>query len=115
MCSPSCFLSDRCATKAQVHIPMSTITILGLGPGDAGLLTRAAWELLQATDLLYLRTAIHPTVAALPARIELRPFDALYESAQEFGAIYNRIADELIERALHGEAIVYAVPGHPLV
>ena len=94
---------------------MSTITILGLGPGDAGLLTRAAWELLQATDVLYLRTAVHPTVAALPARIELRPFDALYESAQEFGAIYNRIADELIERALHGEAIVYAVPGHPLV
>jgi len=93
----------------------TTITILGLGPGDATLLTRAAWELLERTDVLYLRTAIHPTVAALPARIELRPFDALYEEAADFGTIYERIAAELIERAQAGEPVVYAVPGHPLV
>jgi len=94
---------------------MPTITILGLGPGDAALLTQAAWNLLENTDVLYLRTAIHPTVAALPKRIELRPFDALYESAAEFGAIYERIAAELVERAQGGEAVIYAVPGHPLV
>ena len=94
---------------------MPTITILGLGPGDAALLTRAAWDLLQATDVLYLRTAVHPTVASLPARIELRPFDALYEAAEDFGAIYDRIAAALIERASGGEQVVYAVPGHPLV
>src|SRR5437773_11778755 len=94
---------------------MPTITILGLGPGDAALLTRAAWDLLQATDVLYLRTAIHPTVASLPARIELRPFDALYESAHDFGAIYNQIAATLIERAHGGEEVIYAVPRHPLV
>jgi tetrapyrrole methylase family protein/MazG family protein len=94
---------------------MPTITILGLGPGDATLLTRAAWELLEHTDVLYLRTAIHPTVAGLPARIELRSFDALYEEAADFGAIYERIAAELIERAQSGEPVVYAVPGHPLV
>jgi tetrapyrrole methylase family protein/MazG family protein len=94
---------------------VSTITILGLGPGDATLLTRAAWELLERTDVLYLRTAIHPTVAALPARIELRSFDALYEEAADFGAIYEHIAAELIERAQSGEPVVYAVPGHPLV
>jgi tetrapyrrole methylase family protein/MazG family protein len=93
----------------------STITILGLGPGDAALLTRAAWELLERTEVLYLRTAIHPTVAALPPTIELRPFDTLYESAADFGAIYQQIAAELVERALAGEAVVYAVPGHPLV
>jgi tetrapyrrole methylase family protein / MazG family protein len=94
---------------------MSTITILGLGPGDAALLTRAAWELIERTEVLYLRTAIHPTVAALPASIELRPFDALYESAANFDAVYEQIAAELVERALAGEAVVYAVPGHPLV
>ncbi|MFL5801152.1 MAG: nucleoside triphosphate pyrophosphohydrolase [Roseiflexaceae bacterium] len=94
---------------------MSTITILGLGPGDAALLTRAAWDLLERTEVLYLRTAIHPTVAALPPTIALRPFDALYESAADFGAVYERIAAELVERALAGEAVVYAVPGHPLV
>jgi tetrapyrrole methylase family protein/MazG family protein len=94
---------------------MATITILGLGPGDAGLLTRQAWELLQATRVLYLRTAVHPTVAALPQHLELRAFDALYESAGAFGEIYDRIAAELVERASAGEDLVYAVPGHPLV
>jgi tetrapyrrole methylase family protein/MazG family protein len=91
------------------------ITILGLGPGDAALLTRAAWELLQATRVLYLRTAIHPTVAQLPPLIELRSFDTLYEVAGDFGTIYERIAAELVDRALQGEEVVYAVPGHPLV
>jgi tetrapyrrole methylase family protein / MazG family protein len=94
---------------------MPTITILGLGPGNAGLLTRQAWELLQATRVLYLRTAVHPTVAALPQHLELRAFDALYESAGAFGEIYDRIAAELVEQASAGEDLVYAVPGHPLV
>jgi len=94
---------------------MATITILGLGPGDAALLTRAAWELIERTEVLYLRTAVHPTVAALRPSIQLRPFDALYESAADFGAVYEQIAAELVERALAGEAVVYAVPGHPLV
>ena len=94
---------------------MATITILGLGPGDAGLLTRQAWELLERTPLLYLRTAIHPTVAALPPQIELRSFDARYEQAGAFGDVYAQIVGELIERAAGGESLVYAVPGHPLV
>ena len=94
---------------------MATITILGLGPGDAGLLTCQAWELIQATRVLYLRTAIHPTVAALPRHLELRSFDALYESAGAFGEIYDRIAADLVERARAGEDLIYAVPGHPLV
>jgi len=94
---------------------MSTITIVGLGPGDSSLLTRAAWELLQASTVVYLRTAIHPTVAELPATIELRAFDALYEAASDFGVVYERIASELIERARSGEHVVYAVPGHPLI
>ena len=72
-------------------------------------------ELLQTTEVLYLRTAVHPTVAALPPRLALRPFDALYETAEDFGAVYDRIAADLVERAQHGEEICYAVPGHPLV
>jgi tetrapyrrole methylase family protein / MazG family protein len=94
---------------------LSTITILGLGPGDAGLLTRQAWDLLQQARVLYLRTAIHPTVAELPAHLELCPFDALYEAAGVFGQVYDQIAAELVERATAGEAVLYAVPGHPLV
>ncbi len=91
------------------------ITILGLGPGDAALLTRQAWNLLQSARVLYLRTAIHPTVAELPAHLELRPFDALYESAGAFGEVYEQIAADLVARAAEGEDVLYAVPGHPLV
>jgi tetrapyrrole methylase family protein/MazG family protein len=108
-------LYNRVLQAAGEKSNMSRITILGLGPGDATLLTREAWELLQGTRTLYLRTAIHPTVAALPAAIELRPFDALYETADDFAAIYERIAAELVERARQGEEVIYAVPGHPLV
>ena len=94
---------------------MSTITILGLGPGDAALLTRQAWDLLQQARVLYLRTAIHPTVAELPQHLQLRPFDALYESAGAFGEVYDQIAADLVARAAAGEEVLYAVPGHPLV
>src|SRR5690242_11816031 len=98
-----------------MRIPLATITILGLGPGDAALLTRQAWDLLQHAQVLYLRTAIHPTVAELPAHLELRPFDELYESAGAFGEVYDQIAADLVERAAAGEDVLYAVPGHPLV
>lgn len=94
---------------------MATITIVGLGPGDAGLLTRQAWDLLQNARRLYLRTAIHPTVAALPAHLELHAFDALYEASGAFGEVYGQIVSELLERAAAGEDVVYAVPGHPLM
>lgn len=94
---------------------MSSITIVGLGPGDIGLITRAAWDLLCAADTLYLRTAVHPTVAGLPPTVKLRSFDALYEDAPAFDAVYERIAAALIERASAGEPVIYAVPGHPLI
>jgi tetrapyrrole methylase family protein / MazG family protein len=93
----------------------ATITMIGLGPGDPGHLTRRAWELLQSLELLYLRTTVHPTVASLPPSVVLRSFDALYEQSASFDEIYTTIADELIGRARRGEAVAYAVPGHPLV
>src|SRR6476661_7786155 len=98
-----------------MRFSLGIITILGLGPGDAALLTRQAWELLQRARVLYLRTAIHPTVAELPEHLELRPFDALYEAAGAFGEVYDQIAADLVGRAAAGEAVLYAVPGHPLV
>ncbi len=42
------------------------VTLLGLGPGSPGALTREAWEWLEKLDTLYLRTMSHPTVANLP-------------------------------------------------
>ncbi|HMP42738.1 MAG TPA: SAM-dependent methyltransferase, partial [Roseiflexaceae bacterium] len=91
------------------------ITILGLGPGDPALLTRGAWDALTSAVALYLRTARHPTVAALPPHVAYQSFDQLYEEADGFAAIYRRIVDTLLERAHAGDPVVYAVPGHPLV
>lgn len=93
---------------------MSTITIIGLGPGDAGLITRAAWDALQTAHILYLRTAIHPTVAALPGHLELRSFDSYYRDSSDFAAVYTAIAEQLVARAVTGEDVLYAVPGDPL-
>lgn len=94
---------------------MSSITILGLGPGDAADLTRAAWVALEQADVLYLRTAHHPTVAALPPHLRLHTFDSLYDTASDFASVYEQIVNQLLERAQAGEDVLYAVPGHPLV
>lgn len=94
---------------------MPTLTILGLGPGSAGLLTQEAIAHLQSLSTLVLRTKIHPTVAHLPPHVQIESFDRLYETAPDFESIYRQIATELVERVANGEDVTYGVPGHPLV
>ncbi len=91
-----------------------TITIVGLGPGDGRLLTRAAWEILSAAQVVYLRTGRHPAVADLPANVTCHTFDHLYETAESFAAVYETIIQELLQQAQQDD-IIYAVPGHPFV
>jgi tetrapyrrole methylase family protein/MazG family protein len=92
------------------------ITILGLGPGGAHLLTREAWDILNASRRIYLRTRRHPTVAELPPHLDLQDFDALYERGARFEDVYAEIAERVIAAAQASpEGVVYAVPGHPLV
>jgi tetrapyrrole methylase family protein/MazG family protein len=90
------------------------LTILGLGPGDPALLTREAWELLNAATDAHLRTRKHPAVAGLPPHLQIHDFDALYEDGADFAGVYARIVDAVIEAARRGD-VIYAVPGHPLV
>lgn len=96
------------------RLPHMTITIVGLGPGDAGLITRQAWHLLSAADTLYLRTSRHPAVAGLPANLTLRSFDSIYQTSERFDDVYRHIADELLRLSADGD-IIYAVPGNPFV
>ena len=94
---------------------MGTITIVGLGPGDFGLITLDTWEKITTAEKLILRTAIHPTVADLDKRnISYITCDEFYETGSSFEAIYNNIADKLIAEAQNCN-VVYAVPGSPLV
>ena len=91
-----------------------TLTIVGLGPARADDLTRRAWTAIEHAPAVYLRTKEHPAVPHLPIRGALQSFDALYEVTADFEHIYGTIVREVLAAAETG-AVVYAVPGDPLV
>jgi len=93
----------------------TAITLLGLGPGDPDLLTRAAWRLLQEASEIHLRTRQHPTVAAFPAGLQVHSFDALYEVGESFEAVYEEIVENVLQLGRRPEGVIYGVPGHPLI
>lgn len=92
-----------------------SITVVGLGPGEGQLLTREAVEVLESAGEVYLRTLRHPTVPSLPPDLTLHSFDCVYEAEQDFGAVYQNIAQQIVELGRRPQGVVYAVPGHPLV
>ena len=94
---------------------MPHITIVGLGPGDPDLLTRAAWDALSAASDVYLRTNQHPVVTALPAHLVVHSFDAEYARADEFADVYAEITRQVISLGSRPEGVVYAVPGDPAI
>jgi tetrapyrrole methylase family protein/MazG family protein len=95
---------------------MGEIVIIGLGPGDFGLLTGETLALLETRPALCLRTARHPAVAGLAERgIKFASFDYLYEEKPSFDAVYAAIAAEVVARAREADRLVYAVPGSPAV
>ena len=90
------------------------VRVVGLGPGNADLITRRTYELLRDAPIVRLRTRVHPAATAF---LDVASYDDLYESAESFEALYDAIANDLIELARHapdGE-VVYAVPGSPVV
>lgn len=94
-----------------------TLTVVGLGPGDPGLLTIAAKSQLErasADGTLVLRTRIHPTVDAIEWLRSAPSFDDVYEAKSSFDDIYDTIVADLIARA-RGGPVTYAVPGHPTI
>ncbi|MBX3062950.1 MAG: nucleoside triphosphate pyrophosphohydrolase [Anaerolineae bacterium] len=91
-----------------------SITILGLGPGDPELLTRKAWRILSEGTEIFLRTARHPGVEALPSSV-YHSFDDLYDKAQDFDSLYQQIAEQVVALGKRDQGVIYAVPGHPLV
>jgi tetrapyrrole methylase family protein/MazG family protein len=86
--------------------------VIGLGPGDPGLLTAAARNAIAAIPTRFVRTARHPTAPAVGAATT---FDDVYERSATMGDVYATIAVEVADAAVaHGE-VLYAVPGSPLV
>lgn len=91
------------------------LTIVGLGPGNPADLTVAARAAIQGAGVVLLRTERHPTVDALAAEgLRYESYDAWYDAASSFDALYERIVEDVLKRARDAD-VVYAVPGHPLV
>lgn len=91
------------------------ITLLGLGPGSADLLTRQAWRILEQAQEIYLRTRQHPAVVGFPPQLEIHSFDAFYEAAASFDEVYTRIVEQVLALGQRPQGVIYAVPGHPYV
>src|SRR5438477_1023023 len=100
---------------------MTSITIVGLGPGQWSDLTLQAHTVLTkaAADdkIVYFRTLIHPTVEPLKAEIpdlRIESFDRLYDESSNWDILYQQIAAEICTLAAQ-QPVIYAVPGHPLI
>ncbi len=102
-------------TENNTPQPEFGITLLGLGPGNIGALTREAWDWILTLDTLYLRTLAHPIVNALPNGLTLIGFDNLLLQAREREAAVGAVADEILALGRQPGGVTYAVPGHPLV
>ncbi len=95
----------------------SEITIIGLGPGSPELLTRQAWEKLEASERIWVRTVQHPAIEALQESlaVEIHSFDELYDQGDSFEQVYNTIVEQIVKQSQTPQGVVYAVPGDPFV
>lgn len=91
------------------------ITIIGLGPSGAELLTREAWQTLEEAQEVFLRTQQHPAVENLPGHLKLDPFDHLYDELDDYQQVYSTIIEQVISLGKRAQGVIYAVPGHPYV
>lgn len=107
--------------REEERVAVGTVYVVGMGPGPAADVPARNLRMLQGRvprgrAPVLLRTAHHPLVRWLARRgVVWESFDSLYEEADDFDRLYAEIADRVLERASRGGAVVYGVPGHPLV
>ena len=91
------------------------ITIIGLGAGELDQMPVGIYRLLKSTNFIYARTIEHPVLKELISEgLKVESFDHVYESHDQFEAVYEEIAETLIQKAMNQD-IIYSVPGHPLI
>jgi tetrapyrrole methylase family protein/MazG family protein len=96
--------------------PGGRVVVVGLGPAGVDYLLPIARETIAKATTRVARTRRHPAIADLEREgIEFESFDAAYEHADDFDAVYESIVDELCRRAALDGEVVYAVPGNPVV
>jgi tetrapyrrole methylase family protein/MazG family protein len=92
------------------------IYLVGLGPAGEESLSVAARHRLLSGSPIILRTERHPTVDFLrQAGVSWQSCDDLYNALDDFDAVYEAIAERVLQAALSSGSVIYAVPGHPLI
>ncbi len=93
-----------------------SITVVGLGPGNPDHVTTDTIATIERISRRHLRTAVHPSAFLVAdATGGATAHDDLYEASATFGDVYTEIVDRLIADAHDHGALLYAVPGSPLV
>ena len=95
-----------------VTAPLPHITIVGLGPGGPEYITTQTLDAIAAIPHRFLRTTQHPSAELIPSATS---FDDVYEGADTFADVYAEITERLVSAAMEHGAILYAVPGSPLI
>jgi tetrapyrrole methylase family protein/MazG family protein len=88
------------------------IDVVGLGPAGGDLLTVGTRTILAEAHQVFLRTGRHPAAEAVDGA---DTFDHHYESADTFDDVYRAIVTDLVDAAVSGGPVAYAVPGSPTV
>jgi tetrapyrrole methylase family protein/MazG family protein len=88
------------------------VVVVGLGPGDPGLVSLATAVAVARIPRRFLRTSRHPSAEAVPGATT---FDSIYQQADDMAGVYRAIVDALVEAAEAEGEVIYAVPGSPLV
>jgi tetrapyrrole methylase family protein/MazG family protein len=101
--------------RKKMNENFTGITIIGLGPGGAELITQQTWQWLNQIDEIYLRTAQHPALAGFPKSLKIHSFDSIYDKFEKFEDVYNEIVQQVIKLGKNSGSVTYAVPGHPFV
>jgi tetrapyrrole methylase family protein/MazG family protein len=94
---------------------MKGIVLLGLGPGGVEKLTREAWEVINNSEHIWVRTNLHPVIKDLPSSLEIHSFDDYYENGESIETVYSSIVEKVLALGTSQDGIIYAVPGDPFV
>jgi tetrapyrrole methylase family protein / MazG family protein len=95
---------------------MSTITIVGLGPGPLAQLTKEAEIELLGADKIFFRTSAHPVYEWLKTSGKhVVCFDKLYSlDWKDSGGVYEFMVSALLKEVRLKGSVTYAVPGSPV-
>ena len=93
-------------------MPRPVVEVVGLGPGDERFVTDHTRNRIAAHRHRFVRTARHPSAHLVG---DATSFDDRYECSATFDEVYTSIVDDLAGAAAEHGAVLYAVPGSPLV